>query len=146
MALPPQKFREIVFQLLYSQGFAPIESEESIPFMMNELKVTKRVMLDVHARIDKILEKYSEIDRKLETASTSYSFDRISRVEKTILRLGVFEILFDEAIPDKVAIAEAIRLSRKFGTPESAHFVNAILDDIYKKVALVNHSNEPVPL
>ena len=37
--IPPQKFREIVFQLLYSQDFAPLDSEESIPFMMNELKV-----------------------------------------------------------------------------------------------------------
>ncbi len=133
MALPPQKFREIVFQLLYSQDFTPIDPAESIPFMMHELKVTKRSMLDAHDRINKILEKYPEIDRNIEASSISYSFDRISRVEKTILRIGVFELLFDDAIPGKVAIAEAIRLSRKFGTPESAHFVNAILDDIYKK-------------
>ena len=145
MALQPQKFREIVLQLLYSQDFAPLDSKESIPFMMHELKVTKRVMLDVHARIDKILEKYSEIDHLLETISTSYSFERISRVEKTILRLGAFEMLHDEAIPEKVAIAEAIRLSRKFGTPESAHFVNAILDAIYKRTN-ADVSNEPAPV
>ena len=144
MALPPQKFREIVFQLLYSQDFAPIDAAESIPFMMHELKVTKRVMLDVHERINKILTQYPEIDQKIEAASISYTFDRISKVEKTILRVGVFEIFYDDAIPEKVAIAEAIRLSRKFGTPESAHFVNAILDDIYKKKVCVEHSNEPV--
>jgi N utilization substance protein B len=133
MALPPQKFREIVFQLLYSQDFTPIDPAESIPFMMHELNVTKRTMLEVHARIDKILEKYPEIDRKIEASSISYSFERISKVEKTILRVGVFELLYDDAIPEKVAIAEAIRLSRKFGTPESAQFVNAILDAIYKE-------------
>jgi N utilization substance protein B len=59
------------------------------------------------------------------------------------LRLGIFEIFFDSEIPAKVAIAEAIRLCRKFGTPESSQFVNAILDGVYKKhAALV--SEEPV--
>ena len=144
MALPPQKFREIVLQLLYSQDFSPIESEESIPFMMHELKVTRRSMIEVHERIEKVLEKYSEIDPKIESSSVSYTFERISSVEKTILRLGVFEILFDSSIPAQVAIAEAIRLARKFGTPESANFVNAILDDIYKKAGHVELTNEPV--
>jgi len=143
MALPPQKFREIVFQLLYSQDFSPLDSEESIPFMMNELKVTRRVMLDVHAKINQILEKIEEIDGRIEASSTSYSFDRISKVEKTILRLGAFELLYDDTIPGKVVIAEGIRLSRKFGTPESAHFVNAILDEIYKGSS-VKHTNESV--
>jgi N utilization substance protein B len=144
MALPPQKFREIVLQLLYSQDFSPLDEAESIPFMMHELKVTKRVMLDVHEKIKNILEKVGEIDRKIEDSSVSYSFERISRVEKAILRVGVFEILFDDGVPERVAIAEAIRLSRKFGTPESAHFVNAILDAIYKKESSVECSNEPV--
>lgn len=145
MALPPQKFREIVLQLLYSQEFAPIDVAESIPFMMHELKVTKRTMLDVHERIDKILEKYPEIDEKIRASSISYSLDRISRVEKMILRIAIFELLFDNVLPGKVAIAEAIRLSRKFGTPESAHFVNAVLDDIYKKKeGRAEYSNEPV--
>ncbi|HEX2583051.1 MAG TPA: transcription antitermination factor NusB [Chlamydiales bacterium] len=147
MALPPQKFREIVLQLLYSQDFTPIDVAESIPFMMHELKVTKRTMLDVHERIHKILEKSSEIDEKIGASSTSYSLDRISRVEKMILRIAIFELLFDHALPGKIAIAEAIRLSRKFGTPESAHFVNAVLDDIYKKKeSRVEYSNEPVSI
>ena len=136
MSLPPQKFREIVFQILYSHGFEPDEREEIVPFMMNELKVTRRVMHDAHDRMHQVLTKQDEIDLKIAAESTEYSFDRISGVERTILRLGVFEILFDATIPPKVAIAEAIRLCRKFGTPESAHFVNAILDGVYKKYGL----------
>ena len=142
MALPAQKFREIVIQLLYSQEFAQIDPVESIPFMMNELKVTKKSMIEVHERIDRIVEKLEEIDAKIKITSTEYSFDRISKVELTILRLGVYELFFDTTIPDKVAIAEAIRLCRKFGSPESANFVNAILDTIYKRDSV--HSNQPV--
>lgn len=136
MALPPQKFREIVFQILYSYGFnfeVQGEENEMIPFMMHELKVTKRTMVEAHERMNAVLGKQEEIDAQIKEASTEYSFERISRVELTILRLGLFEILFDSGIPPKVAIAEAIRLCRKFGTPESADFVNAILDGIYKK-------------
>jgi N utilization substance protein B len=131
--LPPQKFREIVFQLLYSHDFSPLEIGESVPFMMGELKVTKRSMMDAHARVGLVLEKLSEIDARLQAVSTVYSFERISRVERTLLRLGLFELFYDETIPPAVAIAEAIRLCRKFGTRESAQFVNAILDRLHKE-------------
>lgn len=133
MALPPQKFREIVFQILYRQDFDLEREEEMIPFMMQELKVTKRVMLDAYERMEHILGKRDEIDRHIAAASQEYTFDRISRVEKTLLRLGVYELLFDPSLPGPIVIAEAIRLCRKFGTPESAHFVNAILDGIFKR-------------
>lgn len=133
MPLPPQKFREIVAQLLYSQSFEKLDPTESIPFIMQELKVTRRSTLDAHAKVDRVVEKMGEIDRQIEEASKEYTFDRISRVEKTILRLALYELLHEPELPGKVVIAEAIRLCRKFGTPESASFVNAILDPIYKK-------------
>ena len=137
MPLPPQKFREAVFQILYSYDFGA-GSEEMIPFMMQELQATRRAMSDAHARVGQVLAKLGEIDPEIAAASTEYSFERISRVEKTILRLGLFELFFDSSIPPKVAIAEAIRLCRKFGTPESSQFVNAILDGVYKKRAPVS--------
>ncbi len=142
MALPLQKFREIVFQVLYSRMFEACTAEETALMLMAELKVTKKSVLQARERAEEIEARLTEIDPKISLASTEYSFDRISRVEKTILRLGLFEILFDPSIPPKVAIAEAIRLTRKFGTPESAHFVNAILDQVHKQHESQS-SNEP---
>ncbi|MBX9744017.1 MAG: transcription antitermination protein NusB, partial [Chlamydiales bacterium] len=66
--------------------------------------------------------------------SPDYVFERISRTERSILRLGTFELLFDPSIPPKVAIAEAIRICRKFGSPQSAQFVNAVLDSVFSHV------------
>jgi N utilization substance protein B len=132
MPLPPQKFREAVFQILYSQDFESDEGE-MVPFMMQELKTTRRAMNEAYERACAVESRLLEIDPLIAGASTEYSFDRISRVEKTILRLGLFEILFDGEVPPKVAIAEAVRLCRKFGTPESSQFVNAILDGVFKK-------------
>lgn len=116
------------------RDFAP-HSLEAIPFMMGELKTTRREILEASNRAESILEKIESLDSIITEASTEYSFERISRVEKCILRLGLFELLFDTAIPPKVAIAEGIRLCRKFGTNESAQFINAILDGVYKKHA-----------
>ncbi|HXF29430.1 MAG TPA: transcription antitermination factor NusB, partial [Chlamydiales bacterium] len=112
MALPPQKFREAVFQILYSHAFGVL-SDEIISFMMQELKTTRRAMTDAQGRVNQIVEKTGELDALITAASTEYSFERISGVEKTILRLGLYEIMFDSAIPAKVAIAEGVRLCRK---------------------------------
>ena len=90
MALPPQKFREAVLQILYSQDFV-LGSEEIIPMMMEELKTTRRTMMDAADKVAHILVKLPELDEYITSASTEYSFERISRVEKTILRLGLYE-------------------------------------------------------
>jgi N utilization substance protein B len=142
MPLPPQKFREAVIQILYAQDFAS-DSEEIVPFMMEAIKTTRRAMLDAQERVGLVVAKLGEIDAIIAEASHEYTFERISRVEKTILRLGLFEILFDDEVPPKVAIAEAVRLCRKFGTPESSQFVNAILDGVYKKNVA---PEEPLPV
>lgn len=132
MPLPAQKFREIVFQMLYCYDFIHSEEADLIELLMHELKVTKKSASAALQRMKAILGRNQEIDEMIRTASTGYQFERISSAERNILRLGIFELRFDDAIPDKVAISEAIRLCRKFGSPESAHFVNAIMDSVYK--------------
>ncbi len=133
MPLSPQKFREIVFQLLYSADFGGCA--EVAEMLMAQLAVTKKVLREATEAKDKIVEKLPQIDELVNTHSEEYGFERIPRVERNVIRLGAFELLFSPAVPPKVAIAEAIRLTRKFATPEAASFVNAILDAIYKKIS-----------
>lgn len=133
MALPQQKTREIVFQILYSQDVVKIEDEDIIPFIMSLLMVTKKSVLHALEKCHEIREKVTEIDALVQEVSTSYDFDRIPLIERNILRLAIHEILFEENVPGKVAIAEAIRLARKFSTPESATFINAVVDPIYQR-------------
>ena len=132
MALPQEKFREIVFQLLYSYDLSYSTEEEMHALLTKELAVTKKNVREAQEKVNLIHQNQDEIDLLIGKASLSYTFERIQTVERNILRLGVFEILYDKEIPPKVAIAEALRLARKFGTPESATFVNAVLDSIYK--------------
>ena len=147
MPLPVQKFREMVFQMLYAYDMSHSEEADVIDLLMHELKVTKKSANEASRRVKEIQDRKNEIDDMIRPASTEYQFERISSVEKNILRLGIYEICFDEAIPEKVAITEAIRLCRKFGTPESAQFVNAILDRIYKGSPCASKSScEPAAL
>lgn len=132
MNIPQQKFREIVFQLLYSFDLGLSSEEKMIPFLMKELSVTKKAVRSALEKVKLILSAQKDIDALITKTSISYNFNRIQSIERNVLRLGTYELLFDESIPPKVAIAESVRLARKFGTPQSAAFVNAVLDAIYK--------------
>lgn len=133
MSLPQQKFREIVLLLLYSHDFAHGEEEDSSALVMQELKVSKKYLLQAHELRRLIETKQGEIDQQIVETATSYEFDRIPRIERNILRLSIYELLYSPQIPGKVAIAEAIRLARKFASPESATFINAVLDAVYRR-------------
>ena len=135
MAISQQKFRGIVFQLIFSQSFASFE-RETINFVMHTLKVTRKVLKQAEEKSLCIQEKCSEIDALIESHSDSYAFTRITQVEKAVLRLAIYELLYVEELPPKVVISEAIRLTRKFATVESAGFVNAVIDTLYKKRTL----------
>lgn len=122
-----KKFREIVLQLLFSIDMGGAEEEDLIPFLMHELKTTRKIVKEAYAQASGIYAKRESLDQKIALLSQSYAFERIGRVERNILRWGFFEQ--DGGLLDKaVVISEAIRLARKFSTPESADYVNALLD------------------
>ncbi len=130
MALPIQKLREVVFHLLYSDDFQAL-GEDMVPFLMQYHRTTKKSLYHAQEIVSQILLHREEIDQQIQTHSTEYELNRIPRVERNLLRLGIFEMIYSKQVPPKVAISEAIRLARKFATKESAQFVNAILDAVY---------------
>jgi N utilization substance protein B len=131
MALHVKKLREIVFHLLYSDDFDVLD-EDIVPFLMQHHQVTKKSLYAAQGIVRELKKHRDEIDQLVVAHSKEYAFDRIPRVEKNLLRLGIFEMTYLKEVPPKVAISEAIRLARKFATAESAQFINAILDAIYK--------------
>lgn len=131
MPLSPHKFREIVFQLLYSADFGGYSAQDSSELIMAQLCVTKKALreaLEIKKGIDEACER---IDLLVKTHCKSYDFERIPKVERNILRLAIFEMGIARSISHQIAIAEAIRLTRKFATPEAANFINAVLDAVY---------------
>ena len=132
MTLPQQKFRELVLLLLYSNDIGGLSEEELSLLVMDTLKVTKKTVREAGIKVEILLQKKDLLDKEIEKVSSSYTLDRIQRIEKNILRLAIYEMLFADQVPEKVAICEAMRLARKFSTKEASLFVNALLDNIYK--------------
>ncbi len=133
MAIPQTKFREIVFLLLYSHDFVLNDKVGLIERIMVELRVTKKAVYEAFSKVEAIWELLTQIDEKIDQVTDEYAFKRITRVELNALRLGLFEIQYEKKIPMEVAFSEAIRISKKFGSPEGANFVNALLDALCKK-------------
>ncbi len=128
MAQSIQKFREIVFQLLYSRCFEADSGELSLVMRLHA--IPKKRALEAEKLASAIWEKHEELDLLIADKAIDYDLKRITRIERSILRLGLYELLHTD-LPDKVAMAEAVRLTRKFATAEGGGFVNAILDAVY---------------
>ncbi|MBO4309793.1 MAG: transcription antitermination factor NusB [Lachnospiraceae bacterium] len=117
--------------LLYFDSPFPFEDTEE-GNSITELSSLKENINDndrrrIVARYVDIIDKIDEIDKKISEVSKGWTIDRIGKVELAVIRLAVYEILFDEGIPSSVAINEAVELAKKFGPQDSYSFVNGIL-------------------
>ena len=98
--------------ILFEDEVEPISEDEKI-YMTNKYK-------DIYAHIE-------ELDAAINEASKGWKTTRMGKVDLTLIRLAVYEIRFEEDIPVKVSINEAIELAKKYGTDDSPEFVNGIL-------------------
>ncbi len=129
--------REITVQSLYQMEMNEVQAEEAVEMLLeeaaadNESEVEvrneaqlKTYVLDVVAGVNSNREA---IDGLLVDYLQNWQVSRLSRVDRQILRLAVYEMIFTEDVPAKVAVNEAIELSKHFGTDESGKFVNGVL-------------------
>ena len=76
-----------------------------------------------------------QIDNELKMLSDGWSLERMPNVDRAILRLGAWEILHNEEVPNEVAIAEAVALASEYSTDDSPKFINGVLDQILKNTS-----------
>ena len=119
-----RELREHIFQLLFRVEFnGQDEMEEQVSLYVDDMKeeeiVEPKDETYIEEKYKKIVEKLPEIDELLEKYSKGWKLSRMNKVDLTILRLGVYEMKYDEDIPERVAINEAVELAKKFGGDES---------------------------
>ena len=122
--------REQLFKLLFRVEFNDIEEmQEQCSYFFDDIDnpISEKEMAVIQDKFDKIMEKLSELDAQINERAKGWTSDRMAKVDLTIIRLAVYEILFDEAVPTGVAINEAVELAKKFGQDSSYSFVNGIL-------------------
>ena len=127
------EIREHVFKLLFRVEFhdaAELAEQDKLYFEPLELTPEHRKLISDRTRL--IEDKLPEIDKKIEELSVGWKKERIGKVELTILRLAIYEALYDDDVPARVAINEAIELAKKYGGDDSPSFVNGILGKLTK--------------
>ena len=125
-----REVREQVFKLLFRVEFNPREEmaqQEAFFFEDEENTMAQEGCAEVIQKFNGILGKLDDIDRELNSRVQGWNTERMGKVDLTILRLAVYEILYDEAIPTRVAINEAVELAKRYGQDSSSAFVNGVL-------------------
>ena len=97
---------------------------------------------EIVAKTQAVLSNLEKVDPLIEETSVGWTLERMNRTDLSILRLGVYELLYDDTIPPGVAINEAVLLARKFGGEDSYSFINGILGRIQKEHAAEQGSTE----
>lgn len=129
-----RQFRETCFKILFAIDFYPPEEieDEINQYLDEETPFEGEDRDEIVARVKSIVPKVPEVDEKLKGVTEGWKLERVGKVELSILRLAAFEILFDENVPDKVAINEAVEITKKYGGEEAAAFINGVLAKLVK--------------
>lgn len=131
--------RSIVLQSLFEWDLSALEKKavhDVLGRNVTEFAPNKTDMPFMEKLLDGVMAKQPELDLVIEKAAPEWPIDRISPVDRNILRLGLFELLFADRkeVPAKVAINEAIELAKQFGGDNSSRFVNGVLGAVYKEI------------
>lgn len=126
------ELREHIFRILFRIEFQPKEEmEEQLALYLEELESAKDTEKEyIRTKYAAIAEKVEMIDEKINASVTGWKTPRMGKVDLTILRLAVYEIEWDEEVPQGVAINEAVELAKRYGGEESPSFINGVLGKI----------------
>ena len=129
------KLREQVFKLLFRIEFndsVEMEEQKELFFTTSDVETTEEESRYIEEKYQAVVDKLDKIDELISSNAKGWSIDRMSKVDLTILRLGVYEMIFDDTIPEDVALNEAIELAKEFGQDQSYSFINGVLDKLHK--------------
>ncbi len=123
------KLREHIFKALFQAEFyAKEEMPEQIALYLEELEpLSSEDEAYIGQKTSAILDRLPDIDEEIQRKASGWKTSRIGKVELTVLRLGVYELLYDPEIPTGVAIDQAVELCKTFGGDQSPAFVNGVL-------------------
>ncbi len=129
-----RRARELAIQVLFHLEYNSGDPGEVFDLVCENFGPSKSYRAFSRELVLGVCERKEELDRLIRASSQHWRLERMSRVDRAILRLGAFEILAMTDIPSKVSIDEAVELGKTYGTKESGGFINGILDNIYNQL------------
>ena len=125
-----RKARETALQMLYQIDVSGAGVEEAIGAYARSFELDPEVAEYAHQIVRGVHKKLEAIDEAIREASQNWRMERMARVDRNVLRLAAFELLYVADVPKRVALNEAVELGKRFGAEGSAAFINGILDAI----------------
>src|SRR2546430_1126150 len=135
--------REVALQLLFQRDLNPgVERGTVERFVRDRLRdpAWEPFCLGLH---DGVLAHAGEIDQRLAAAAVNWRLPRMAAVDRNVLRLGAYELLYTPETPANVTLDEAIKLARRYGSQDSPAFVNGVLDKLRQSSAASTSSSPP---
>lgn len=126
-----RKSRELAMQALFYMDMNRNDSNEFLERFCINFTPSKKARPFFLKLVKGVIQAKPEIDSVIETFSDNWKISRMACVDRNIMRIAVYELLYCQDIPSKVSINEAIDVGKKFGTEESGAFINGILDSIH---------------
>ena len=131
MAMSRHEIREQIFRLLFSA--ASHEDEDVREWILRylddtlETKLTDFERAEILSKTTDLVDKIPELDAKIDSVSEGWRVGRMGRADLSVLRLGLYEMLYDDKVPVKVAINEAVDIAKEYCSEDTPAFVNGIL-------------------
>lgn len=131
-----KRSREIAMKLLFSMEISKNSYEETIECFVEDYEMDlKTIDLEYIKEVMKsVVDHKEEIDEIIKNSLINWTIDRVSKVNLTIVRLAIAEMLYINDVPEVVAINEAIELTKKYSDDKSVSFVNGALDKAFKNI------------
>ena len=124
------KARMLAFQALYEVDSVARRPEIVIERLLTEADLSREISEFSRELVSGTVKNRDEIDVYIKKFAPAWPIDQIATVDRNILRLAIFEILFDNKVPIKVAVNEAVELAKTFGSESSAKFINGVLGSV----------------
>ena len=131
-----RKGRETALQALYQLDITNEGAETSLAAFAESFESTPNAEEFTLHLVRGVVRRRPEIDHTIGEAIENWRFERLSRVDLNVLRIAVYELTTPPELPPEIAINEAVEIARRFGTAESAAFVNGVLDQIATRLGL----------
>ena len=122
--------RIAALQVLYELDCTKHEAEEALAHLTAEGKLPQEALSFVRKLVGGVLQNKSELDALIKKFAPAFPLEHMPTIDRNILRLAIFEILFNEKTPFKVAINEAVELAKEFGSDSSPRLINGVLGSI----------------
>ncbi|HDZ89632.1 MAG: transcription antitermination factor NusB [Deltaproteobacteria bacterium] len=126
-----RRARELAVQVLFHLEFSPDDPSEVFDLICENFQAGKSIRGFSKRLVLGVCHRKKTLDELISEASENWRIERMSRLDRSILRLATYEIVFLDDIPPKVSLDEAVEIGKRFGSEDSGRYINGVLDRIY---------------